>query len=212
MVGVVSFALFGVAVCFALRRTGVVVGPGRALSRRPALDQRLRGGGVGELNQVSAVFNVLVVGLGGELGIHFCLRYAELAASGLSRSEALVETARSIGSSLFSSAGTTSIGFLVFLPTDYRGVAELGLISGGGVILRLLATFTVLPAVLALVKVPHAAAGARLAAEPRAAPREARLADPLGGARGRHRRRAARAAHPLRPQPDPPARSRVAPR
>ena len=155
VVGVVSLVLFTFAVYFALRSTGVVVAQVGALVASLFWTNAFAAAAIGQLNQVSAVFNVLVVGLGGELGIHFCLRYAELAATGLSRTEALVETARSIGSSLFSSAGTTSIGFLVFLPTDYRGVAELGLISGAGVLLSLVATLTVLPALLALAKTPR---------------------------------------------------------
>jgi hopanoid biosynthesis associated RND transporter like protein HpnN len=154
-VGIAAFVLFGVAVSFALRSPGVVLAQLAALVASLLWTNAFAAAAVGELNQVSVVFNVLIVGLGGELGIHFCLRYAELAGQGLPRAEALVETARSIGSSLVSSAGTTSIGFLVFLPTDYRGVAELGLISGGGVLLSLLATLTVLPAVLSLVEPPR---------------------------------------------------------
>jgi hopanoid biosynthesis associated RND transporter like protein HpnN len=154
-VGIAAFVLFGVAVSFALRSPGVVLAQLAALVASLLWTNAFAAAAVGELNQVSVVFNVLIVGLGGELGIHFCLRYAELVGQGLPRAEALVETARSIGSSLVSSAGTTSIGFLVFLPTDYRGVAELGLISGGGVLLSLLATLTVLPAVLSLVEPPR---------------------------------------------------------
>jgi hypothetical protein len=155
LVGVAAFVLFTCAVFFALRSFGVVLAQVATLVASLVWTNAFAAAAVGQLNQVSVAFNVLIIGLGGELGIHFCLRYAELAGRGLSRGEALVETARSIGSSLVSSAGTTSIGFLVFLPTDYRGVAELGLISGGGVLLSLLATLTVLPAVLSLVATPH---------------------------------------------------------
>jgi len=154
-VGIASFVLFAFAVSFALRSPGVVLAQLAALLAGLLWTNAFAAAAVGQLNQVSVVFNVLIVGLGGELGIHFCLRYAELAGQGRTRAEALAETARSIGSSLVSSAGTTSIGFLVFLPTDYRGVAELGLISGAGVLLSLLATLTVLPAVLCLVKEPR---------------------------------------------------------
>ena len=105
---------------------------------------------IGHLNQISSAFNVLIVGLGTEFGIHICMRYAELAAHGRSRPEALAETGSSLGSSLLFSAGTTSIGFFVFLPTDYRGVAELGFITGAGILISLVCSFTVLPALLSL--------------------------------------------------------------
>ena len=155
VVAVVSLALFTFAVFFALRSGAVVAAQVATLVAGLVWTNAFAAAAVGHLNQVSAVFNVLIVGLGGEFGIHYCLRYAELLGQGSSKREALEETAASIGSSLVSSAGTTAIGFLVFLPTDYRGVAELGLISGAGVLLALVATFTVLPAMLCLMKPPR---------------------------------------------------------
>jgi len=105
---------------------------------------------VRDLNIISAAFNVLIVGLGGEFGIHFAMRYIELAARGWKRRDAIVESAQTIGGSLFSSAVTTSLGFFLFLLTDFTGVAQLGLISGVGMFASLASTLTVLPAVLAL--------------------------------------------------------------
>ncbi len=40
------------------------------------------------------------------------------------------------------------------MPTDYRGVSELGLIAGTGMILAFLTTITLLPALLALLRPP----------------------------------------------------------
>jgi hypothetical protein len=147
---VASFVLFSLAMLAGLRSPRTILALVGALVTAVVWTNGFAALAVGHLNQVSAAFNVLVIGLGGELGIHFCMRYAELLSKGRSRAEALTETAYSVGSSLVSSAGTTSIGFLVFLPTDYRGVAELGLISAAGVLLSLLATFTILPALLSL--------------------------------------------------------------
>jgi hypothetical protein len=160
VVGAVSFVLFSVAVFFALRSARVVLALVVSLLVSVLWTNAFAAAAVGHLNQVSAVFNVLIIGLGGELGIHVCLRYAELVGQGRSRAAALIETGESIGSSLVSSAGTTAIGFLVFLPTDYRGVAELGFISGAGMLISLASSLTVLPALLAL----------GLGASPRVAP------------------------------------------
>ncbi len=150
LIAVVSFVLFTGAVFFALRSTRVIVALATSLFVSLVWTNAFAAATVGHLNQVSAAFNVLIIGLGGELGIHFCMRYAELVAQGRSRAQALAETGQSIGSSLFSSAGTTAIGFLVFLPTDYKGVAQLGLISGAGMLMSLFSTFSVLPALLSL--------------------------------------------------------------
>jgi predicted RND superfamily exporter protein len=45
----------------------------------------------------------------------------------------------------------TAAGFLSFVPTDYTGVSQLGLIAGGGMIIALIVDFTLLPALLALM-------------------------------------------------------------
>ena len=49
-------------------------------------------------------------------------------------------------------------GFLAFGPTDFTGVAELGIIAGMGMLLALICTLTVLPALLRLLSKgsPHA--------------------------------------------------------
>ena len=76
--------------------------------------------------------------------------YLPLLASGLEHSAAIQETARDVGSSIFLCAMTTAIGFFAFVPTDFVGVAELGLISGTGMFISLFCTLTLLPALLSL--------------------------------------------------------------
>ena len=103
---------------------------------------------VGPLNLVSATFAVLMIGLGIDFAIHFCMHFAELRRGGMENGLALREAGRGVGTSLVLCALTTSIGFYAFAPTDHRGVAELGLISGTGMAVILLLTFTFLPALL----------------------------------------------------------------
>jgi hypothetical protein len=149
-VAVLSFVLFTATVCFALRSAHVVLALVGSLLVSLVWSNAFAAATVGSLNQISAAFNVLIIGLGGEFGIHFCMRYAELRATGRGRAAALTETGASIGPSLFSSAGTTAIGFFIFLLTDFTGVAQLGLISGVGMFVSLASTLTVLPALLAV--------------------------------------------------------------
>lgn len=150
IIAVGALLLFALTIYFGVRSARMVLALVASLVAALVWTNAFATAAIGELNQVSAAFNVLIVGLGGEFGIHVCMRYAELAARGRARESAIEETGRSIGSSLVSSAGTTAIGFLVFAPTDYRGVAQLGIISGAGVLLSLVASFTVLPALLSL--------------------------------------------------------------
>jgi hopanoid biosynthesis associated RND transporter like protein HpnN len=69
---------------------------------------------------------------------------------GLAHTSALCGAARDIGGSLVLCAATTAIGFFAFVPTDFVGVAELGLISGAGMFISLFCTVTILPALMSL--------------------------------------------------------------
>jgi len=155
LIGLLALVLFTATVYFGLRSLRVLAALVTSLVVALLWTNAFAAFAVGHLNQVSATFNVLIVGLGGELGIHVCMRYAELAAKGRSRADALAGTGSTMGSALFSSAITTAIGFLVFYPTDYRGVAELGLIAGAGVLISLASSLTLLPALLSLGAATH---------------------------------------------------------
>ncbi len=103
---------------------------------------------VGHLNLMSLTFAVLYIGLGIDFAIHLLMHYAEERRSGVEHRAALRAATRLTGSSLSLCALTTSIGFYAFLPTDYLGVAELGLIAGTGMLVILFHTLTFLPALL----------------------------------------------------------------
>jgi hopanoid biosynthesis associated RND transporter like protein HpnN len=109
---------------------------------------------VGTLNLISLGFFVLFVGLGIDFGIQFSVRYrAERHDCGDLRA-ALHSTATKAGGPLALAAAATAIGFSSFVPTDYRGLSELGQIAGSGMIIAFLTSITVLPALLALLNPP----------------------------------------------------------
>ncbi len=112
---------------------------------------------IGTLNMISIAFAILYVGLGVDFAIHYCLRYREFAPK-QSRMSALGHTSIDVGRALLLCTVTTAIGFLAFVPTAYRGVAELGLISGAGICIALALTLCLLPALLSLLPAPQAAA------------------------------------------------------
>ncbi|MCY4564116.1 MAG: MMPL family transporter [Gammaproteobacteria bacterium] len=102
---------------------------------------------VGEYNTLSIVFLVMFFGLGVDFAIHFSLRYQEAVGAGLASIErALTAATRSVGGAIFICTVTTALGFLGFWPTDYRGLADLGVISAGGMVIAGFLTFTLLPA------------------------------------------------------------------
>jgi hopanoid biosynthesis associated RND transporter like protein HpnN len=109
---------------------------------------------VGALNLISIAFAVLFVGLGVDFGIQFCVRYrSERHASG-DLERALVGTARGMAAPLLLAAASIATAFYSFLPTAYRGLSELGLIAGIGIIIALATTLTLLPALLTVLKPP----------------------------------------------------------
>ena len=105
-------------------------------------------GAVGHINIVSLSVAILFIGLGVDFAIHLGMRYSDLHRGGASIEEGLIEAARDVGASLVLCTGTTAIGFYVFVPTDYRGVAELGLIAGTSMIVIVFLTLTFFPALL----------------------------------------------------------------
>jgi uncharacterized protein len=109
-------------------------------------------GAVGALNPISAAFAVLFVGLAVDFGIQFGVRYRDERFRADDLAIALRATAHGIGGPLAVAAAATAVGFLSFVPTDYIGVSELGLIAGVGMLVALVLTFTLLPALLTLLR------------------------------------------------------------
>ncbi len=121
---------------------------------------------VGALNLISVYFAVLFVGLGVDFGIQFSVRYRAERHEVDGLFEALLHAGRRAGAPLTLAALATAAGFLAFLPTAYRGLSELGLIAGVGMLIAFLTSITLLPALLSLLKPgsePHALGYAFLA-------------------------------------------------
>jgi hypothetical protein len=109
---------------------------------------------VGVFNIISIAFIALFVGLGVDFAVQFSVRYRAERHAHPVLAEALGLTGRNIGIPLALAAAATAAGFLSFLPTNYVGVAELGLISGIGMIIAFVLSVTMLPALLMLVNPP----------------------------------------------------------
>jgi uncharacterized protein len=133
---------------------------------------------VGSLNLISVAFAVMFIGIAVDFGIQFGVRFRDqrhkiemchsresgnpaasvrepYESNNLSDSaKAMTSTARIIAMPIALAAGSTALGFLTFIPTAYKGVAELGLIAGAGMIIAFILNITLLPALLALFRPP----------------------------------------------------------
>lgn len=110
---------------------------------------------IGELNLISIAFAVLYIGLGVDFSIHYCLNYKNNVkhSNKLTQNNTIHITNTTIGRPLLLCAITTAMGFLSFLITDYKGVAELGLIAGFGMFTSLFITLIFMPALLKYISV-----------------------------------------------------------
>ncbi len=148
--GFASFVIVTAILFFALRSVRMVLSTVITLLVGLAWTAAFAAFAIGHLNLISVAFAVLYIGLAVDFGLHFCMRYLELRDTGRGHDEALRGSARSVGASLVLCALTTAIGFYAFAPTDFAGVAELGVIAGSGMFISLFLAFTLLPALLSL--------------------------------------------------------------
>ncbi len=106
---------------------------------------------VTSLNLLSIAFAVLFVGLGVDFGIQYSVRYRSERFKTDDLEKALLIAAKRSAVPLSLAAMATAAGFLSFLPTDYKGVSELGKIAGVGMLIAFFASITILPALLRLL-------------------------------------------------------------
>ena len=129
---------------------------------------------VGEYNTLSLIFLVMFFGLGIDFALHFCLRYQEAllpsktsvnllsdnqslensSEKDVKNQQALQAATSSVGRAIVLCTVTTALGFLSFVPTEYKGLADLGVISAGGMVIAAFLTFTLIPAFFAFFGPP----------------------------------------------------------
>ncbi len=117
---------------------------------------------VGQLNLLSTVFVIALIGIGMDYLIQIVIRYRREVRRYQRPMAVWVRVFRYTGPPVMTACLGAAGAFLVADLTAFRGAAELGIIAGGGLLLCLLAGYTVLPALLVLFppqfKPVHAAA------------------------------------------------------
>ncbi|HYE20660.1 MAG TPA: MMPL family transporter [Tepidisphaeraceae bacterium] len=111
---------------------------------------------LGELNLLSIVFFLALIGIGMDYLVQVLSRYRAEATRPNRHPrrharQIWVAVFRQVGPSVTTACLGAAGAFLVSLFTDFRGAASLGLIAGGGLILCLIAGYTFLPALLTVV-------------------------------------------------------------
>ena len=109
---------------------------------------------VGTLNLISVGFGILFVGIAVDFAIQFSVRFRERRHEFPDLGKQSGQTAARTGVQILVASVATAAGFLAFVPTDFRGVAELGLIAGAGMLIAFGCTLTFLPAAITLLRPP----------------------------------------------------------
>ena len=107
---------------------------------------------VGTLNLVSVGFGVLFVGIAVDFAIQFSVRYREARHEYPDPETAIHVATQLSGGAILVAALAIAAGFLAFVPTDFAGVAELGLIAGMGMLIAFACTMGFLPAAIAVFR------------------------------------------------------------
>jgi hopanoid biosynthesis associated RND transporter like protein HpnN len=156
--GIITFVVVLVILWLALRSGRMIVAVLITLFVGLAITAALGLMMVGALNMISVAFMVLFVGLGIDFGVQFGVKYREERHRDDRLAAALVNTAHTIGVPLTLAAVAVAEAFFSFLPTAYRGVAELGQIAGVGMFVAYLTNMTLFPALLKIFNPPGEAA------------------------------------------------------
>lgn len=103
---------------------------------------------IGHLNILTITFAPILIGLAIDLGIHLVSRFEEEISAGVSKETAITISMVETGKGIFSGALTTSGAFFAMALTDFDGIKEMGIITGGGMLLCLVPMMTLLPVML----------------------------------------------------------------
>jgi hypothetical protein len=103
---------------------------------------------VGHLNILTITFLPMLIGLAIDFGVHLITRYEEELRHGKTEAEALTKAMVFTGQGIFTGALTTAGAFVAMWFTDFKGIKEMGIICGGGLMICLVPMMTLLPVML----------------------------------------------------------------
>jgi hopanoid biosynthesis associated RND transporter like protein HpnN len=103
---------------------------------------------VGHLNILTITFVPILIGLAIDYGVHLVTRYEEELRLGKTAEEALTKAMMFTGQGIFIGALTTAFAFLAMALTNFKGIQEMGVICGGGLLVCFIPMMTMLPVML----------------------------------------------------------------
>ncbi len=103
---------------------------------------------IGHLNILTITFVPMLIGLAIDFGIHLITRYEEELRLGQSPRDAMEKAVVNTGNGIFTGCFTTAGAFFAMALTGFKGIQEMGIITGGGMLICLVPMMTLLPVLL----------------------------------------------------------------
>ncbi len=103
---------------------------------------------VGHLNILTVTFVPILIGLAIDYGVHLISRFEEELRRGRTEQEALAKAMIYTGQGILTGAFTTAGAFLAMMLTNFKGIQEMGVICGGGLLICVVPMMTMLPVLL----------------------------------------------------------------
>lgn len=107
-----------------------------------------------QLSPLNSVMPVILVSLGNAYGIYILSRYNEEMARGKSSRDAVVATLTSVGLAVLMAGATTVAGFASNITSSITLMVDFGLFTAYGVLIALLISLTLMPALLVVMPGP----------------------------------------------------------
>ncbi|MBC8376388.1 MAG: MMPL family transporter [FCB group bacterium] len=133
------------------------------------------------LNIMTAMFMIILIGLGIDFSIHIISTFTEMRAKGLSLEAATLAGLQKSGGGVSTGALTTSVAFLALMIGDSRAMSELGLVTAIGLLAVMISSFVLLPVFLVVRERRYTKKRIKKGLSPELAPRDLTL-KPLGKA------------------------------
>ena len=135
---------------YAFRRPAALLYGALPMALGLALTFGIAGVVYGELSSASAGFAALLAGLGIDFITVMYGRYVDERNRGATMAHGLIVTIMSTLPGVLIAATTTAATFYAFLATDFRGMTQLGFLTGTGILFFLAATALLLPALIVI--------------------------------------------------------------
>ncbi len=105
---------------------------------------------VKQLNLMTSMMSVVLIGLGIDFAIHIISVYTEMRRKGEGVPDSLRYTLQKSGLGIITGGFTTAAAFLTMAISRTEGLKEFGVVLGAGIVMTMIAAITVLPTLLVL--------------------------------------------------------------